>query len=337
MLWWWALGCEPETTTPTTPTPPAPDYSARGPWEVGTAEIEIVGTDGIELLVQLWYPTAQETGEPLFYDGVLAGDAFAGAPPACAEPRPLLAFSHGSGGIRWQSPFLTEGLASHGYVVVAPDHPGNTFFDEAPDFEALVVRRPIDLRDAVDALLAAAAEPSSPYMGCVDPAAGYAVAGHSFGGYTALALAGATVNAPADGSPLSFGDDRVWAALALAPWDGAGAITDGTAEITVPTMILTGARDETTPLALVEGLWEPLAAEPRYLGVFPDAGHFSFSPVACLVETTDGCGEDFLAPGVFTPLVDAAAGGFLEGIRGVPRAAERIPLAAAQIEWTTVP
>ena len=35
-------------------------------------------------------------------------------------------FSHGSCGFPGQSPFLTETLASWGFVVAAPPHPGNT-------------------------------------------------------------------------------------------------------------------------------------------------------------------------------------------------------------------
>ena len=37
-------------------------------------------------------------------------------------PYPVVFFSHGSGGIRMQSTYLTVALASHGYVVVSPDH-----------------------------------------------------------------------------------------------------------------------------------------------------------------------------------------------------------------------
>src|SRR5439155_87759 len=42
-------------------------------------------------------------------------------------PFPLVLFSHGNGGIRFQSLFLCAHLASHGYVVASPDHRGDTF------------------------------------------------------------------------------------------------------------------------------------------------------------------------------------------------------------------
>ena len=44
-------------------------------------------------------------------------------------PFPVVLFSHGNGGIRFQSFFFAAHLASHGYVVVSPDHHGNTFVD----------------------------------------------------------------------------------------------------------------------------------------------------------------------------------------------------------------
>lgn len=329
-------------STPTDAAPvEAPAYDARGPWPVGTARVEVTGTDGLVLPTQVWYPAAAEGGAAVVYDGLLAGDAFEGVAADCdpASPHPALAFSHGYGGTRYQSPFFTEFLASWGYVVIAPDHVGNTFVDLSGDFAELVVRRPTDVRDVVDWLFAEAGNPTSPYAGCVDPADGYAVSGHSFGGWTALAVGGAVVNDPVGDGTLDLGDPRVWAVLPLAPWDGLGAITTGTSAITAPTMILTGARDATTPIAQVTGLWDPLTVAPRYFGVFADAGHYSFSPVACLLETGDGCGPDFVDEATFTSVVDTAAAGFLEGTRGVDGATDRIPLdtTALDVDWTVVP
>ena len=47
-------------------------------------------------------------------------------PPQSRERRPLILFSHASYGHRRQSSFLCAHLASHGYVVAAADHTGNT-------------------------------------------------------------------------------------------------------------------------------------------------------------------------------------------------------------------
>ena len=52
--------------------------------------------------------------------------AYLDAEPALGGPWPIILFSHGNQGIKEQSFFLTEHLASHGYLVVAPDHQYNT-------------------------------------------------------------------------------------------------------------------------------------------------------------------------------------------------------------------
>ena len=44
----------------------------------------------------------------------------------CASPWPLVVFSHGSGAFRASYIYWTEFLASHGFVVVAGDHPGQS-------------------------------------------------------------------------------------------------------------------------------------------------------------------------------------------------------------------
>lgn len=313
-----------DTGTPLGNTAAPDTYGEPGEWHAGTFSRTIIGSDGLPLTLQVWYPSTQAGASPVTYDGLLLGDAYEGVTPDCAVNHPVLAFSHGHGGVRYQSPFFTEHLATHGWVVVAPDHRGNTFLDDSGDVLELMVRRPVDLADAFDALA------SDPTVGqCVTAADGYAVAGHSFGGYTAFVDAGATINLP----PGAVHDERVWAVLAFAPWDGAGVLTDGTKELKVPTMVLTGALDETTPIEQVRALWDPIVIAPRWLGVFGEAGHYSFSPVACLVNDGDGCGDGFLDSPTFTRLVNTATLAFLLELRGVPGAEDAIPTDAPEITW----
>jgi dienelactone hydrolase len=47
-------------------------------------------------------------------------------------PYPAIVFSHGFGGMRLQSIDLTVHLASRGYIVIAPDHPGRSLPDQLP-------------------------------------------------------------------------------------------------------------------------------------------------------------------------------------------------------------
>ena len=82
-------------------------------------------------------------------------------------------FSHGSCGYPNQSTFLTALLASHGFVVVAPPHPGNTIYEiarcgTAPALAAAFVERPQDILFVLDGMLAADADPGSPFFGAID-------------------------------------------------------------------------------------------------------------------------------------------------------------------------
>src|SRR5439155_848447 len=105
----------------------------------------------------------------------------------------LVAFSHGYGGHRRQSTFLCTHLASHGYVVAAMEHTGNTMLEVVqgvmtlrsggtlphPDtvLREFVVLRPADVSFVIDHILGT--------DGLVD-ADRIGMAGHSFGGWTTL-------------------------------------------------------------------------------------------------------------------------------------------------------
>ena len=51
-------------------------------------------------------------------------------------PFPLVVYSHGSGGLRFIASDYTEAIASHGYIVAAPDHTGNTALERLSNTEA---------------------------------------------------------------------------------------------------------------------------------------------------------------------------------------------------------
>ena len=192
----------------------------------------------------MWYPSTEEPGDGVRYDALWSGDATEGLTPDCSQQRPVLVFSHGWGGIRWQSAFLTEHLASHGYVVIAPDHTHNTFLDDdSAYFDTVVVRRPIDVTDSFDWLLDQSANDSSSLSGCVDQNGGFAISGH----VSQQPCAGAGAHDPFSDALLDL-SDRAWASLALAPWDVDDVLTTETmAPVDTPVMTLSGKLDETPP------------------------------------------------------------------------------------------
>lgn len=93
--------------------------------------------------VELWYPAGDEVHGrdldpahqdgyrllPGFPPGVQAAVRDARPRPLPAGSAPLLVFAHGHGAHRRQSTFLCTHLASHGYVVAAPDLVGSTAAD----------------------------------------------------------------------------------------------------------------------------------------------------------------------------------------------------------------
>ncbi|HVR74960.1 MAG TPA: hypothetical protein VMT52_11535 [Planctomycetota bacterium] len=136
-----------------------PPFASPGPWPVGVRRITLTDRSREDaylaghrvLVTEVWYPAVDEVKgqEPVefldfFAPHPEAGEAFVrhfkGEPADAnarfrsvavrdARPRtgrfPLLVFSHGNGGVRHQNLSQLEHLASHGYVVASPDHPGN--------------------------------------------------------------------------------------------------------------------------------------------------------------------------------------------------------------------
>ncbi len=192
------------------------DFTARGPHSVGVQTLEILspndplskpGDDPRRLPCEIWYPAStlespsaagdsnttlhEEASHPLG----LPHRARLNLPPL-ETPCPLIGFSHGNSGLRQQSTFLMTHLASWGFVVIAPDHMGNTFSEmlaldnEDARREAHLrarAQRPHDLAAALRRMTDPAVQESG--LPTVDPG-GIGVMGHSYGGWTALKLAG---------------------------------------------------------------------------------------------------------------------------------------------------
>ena len=280
-----------QTNPPSTPgaTSWTGDYDpfARGRFPVGVRTIQALDTVRNRLFpCELWYPAAaQHAGQDL----ALATQDFFTVPPnstprsqlavrnAAAQPGlyPLILFSHSSGDGRLQSTFLCTHLSSHGYVVGALDHSeviapelarreGETGEQKTARVQAWIANRVPDIRFLLDQLLQGAAWDAEVNL---DPAR-IGIVGHSFGGWTALAVPEV--------------DGRIRAVVALAPGGSSQPPPDIIpAQLTfawgrdVPTLYLVAENDTALPLAGMYELFERTRATKRMVILRrADHGHF---------------------------------------------------------------
>lgn len=280
-------GCSGSSDSPT----PAPDPAAPGPYPVGVTRIEIYDADRDRtMLTQVWYPAAESARDqaPASHASFLPPDLSFLADNVSFEivgvrdaeiapdgPWPLILFSHGSGGIRFQNSYECEHLASHGYVVVAPDHQGNTYFDASGEQAQLAVDRPLDLLYVLDEMTRLNSQDDSRFAGWIDFERPVGASGMSFGAFTIVVAAGM--------------DDRIQAVL---PQVWTGPLSE---DFDAATMLMIASEDKTTGLAGNAAMRETYenAPGPRIEIEVPDAGHFSFSFSCHLglgIGDGDGCG-----------------------------------------------
>ena len=263
------------------------DPFARGSFPAGTKSFEWNdATRDRSLPVDVWYPaTDAHRGQDLVPETQDKFQPFALAPAVTqeavrdAEARegrfPLVIFSHGFGGVKTQSTFFCTHLASHGYVVAAMNHVGNTTLDmmrmatappSAGFIDTFMSDRPADASFVIDRMLAGDS-------GLVIDPSRIGISGHSFGGWTTLNTAGR--------------DPRIRAALPLAPAGGTAAAAPG--EIPnalrdgltldwdrgVPTLYLVAELDTVLPLDGMRDLFAR-TREPRRGIVLLNSDHFHF-------------------------------------------------------------
>ncbi len=354
----------PDTTdaadTAIDPTPDAerPAPTEPGPHVVGyrklTVRYDPLGdADERELDLAIWYPASEETGRsPLYFDLFRQPGVHVDAPLIAGDDFPILLYSHGHLGFAEVSSFLTEFFASHGWVVAAPDHTGNTSETiSTPRVTAIYHDRPTDISAVLDALYAL--DGGDPLADALSE--NVVVSGHSFGGYTALALAGASYDidtiAPncADESDTSefcsemdsaaeaifragLGDERIDAAIAMAAGDYR-LFASGVAAVDIPVLHLTGALDESTTRAGDgDPIWLALDGEDDVRVDFATGAHHTFADTCDLgLELGDGCGPGFVPWQEAQPAINAYALAFAR------RHAQGIASAAALFEEGAAP
>ncbi len=327
-----------DTGGDTAAIPSAGNYAGPGVWTAGQDWSEITGSRGDTLYVSTWFPSGDVGGDQTYYgwtDWWTEGESYTDVSPACDSPRPVMVHSHGNTSLSWEMFWLPEFLATHGWIVLAPDHAGNTLYDATTSFTELYQRRPRDIQDTYDWLLVESSDPNSEFYGCVDPDDGYFMTGYSFGGYTAYANGGALVNGSQGEPSDDLGDSRVNGIVTFAPWDAYGLLTHGTSEITAPVLTIGGQRDDTVGTQYLE-LHGHIESTPRLLADFSNVGHYSFTPIYCAGEG-DGCGGSYFDQGEFTDLVGTAVIAWAEHTRGVAGALEQIPGdIPGELTWTLV-
>ena len=279
-----ACGDSGSTATPTSvsPEPTGSGYlDSPGPYAVGRRTVTMIdpARSGRTLTVDLVYPAdpAVAAGAPgssyVFVPGIDYPSPLAKQDVPVAPGRfPVVLYSHGASGTRFISSFLTEALASYGFVVAAPDHLGDAAADRLLGGGVNQAEnqrmRPADVSFVLTNVLAADA--ANPVGASVDPDR-VAVIGHSFGGFTALTAVAGWDTVPAD--------PRIKAVVGMAPYTR--DIPDAVLErVNVPTMLIGGTADGITPIQPnVERPWNLVPGRPLYNVELERAGHQSFTDV----------------------------------------------------------
>lgn len=229
--------------------------------------------------------------------------------PAGNTPRPVVVISHGLNSDRSSLDYLAQHLASHGYVVAVPEHTGsntqqllNLVQGQAQDITkpAEFVARPLDIQFLLDEL-GRLAQANPQLQGRINLNQ-VGVVGQSFGGYTALALAGAPINFPRlqaecgvklrnsfnlsqflqcqalqlSRQDYQLADPRVKAVVLINPISSTIFGPESLAQVKVPVLMFAGSADTIAP-ALPEQ-FQPftwLSSPQKYLAVIDGGTHFS--------------------------------------------------------------
>jgi len=266
-----ALQEVPPATAPVVPSAPSlAPWGERGPLAVESRLEEWHDAQrDRDVPVKLWFPKL---------------DAVQGA-------LPIVLFSHGLGGTRENYAYFGEHVASHGYVSVHLQHVGSDdaawrdqprplrAMERAASDPANIIGRPLDVSFAIDELTRLAADPQWPLHGRLDLAR-IAIAGHSFGAFTALAAAGRKFVLPL-GRERPLGDARVKACVAMsAPATDREKSNGSYDDVVIPCLHLTGTKD-TSPIGdtTAEQRRIPYDTSPnceRWLLILKDADHGAF-------------------------------------------------------------
>ncbi|MFM6036490.1 MAG: alpha/beta hydrolase [Sphaerospermopsis kisseleviana] len=229
--------------------------------------------------------------------------------PNLQNTTPVIVISHGLGLDSSNFRYLAKHLASHGFAVVVPNHPhlffnnrNNRKLQEANEF----INRPLDIKYILDKL-EKTNQSDGEFKGKLNLQQ-VGIFGQSFGGYTALALAGAKINfqqLQKDCQPdelqdtwnmslllqcralelqnkstqqenINLRDQRIKAAIAVNPITSSIFGESGLNQMQTPVMFI-GSSEDTVAPALYEQIlpFSWLTNPHKYLVMLVGATHFS--------------------------------------------------------------
>jgi predicted dienelactone hydrolase len=308
------------------PLPDAPELSARGEYNVGVQTINLVNKNQIDVLnskegkdplydrpitIEVWYPASvSDNAKTVVYDEVMgtAGDtlrpltpftfkgrAYRDATPITGSKFPLIVVSHGYVGSRYLMSYLTENLASKGYIVAAIDHTDSTFKD-ANAFQSTLLNRPKDIRFVINEMEKLGAKGSKNKLKNLVDARNTAIIGYSMGGYGVLNVGGAgysdalagfftgmtggstsiLVNTANNEEYKKLVDDRIKAIVAFAPWGMERGVWDaeGLKGLKTPTFFIAGSQDDISGYEKgIKAIYEGAVNADRFLLTYKNARH----------------------------------------------------------------
>ena len=295
----------------------APQLAPLGPMGVGFRSLTLVHRGQPDLVspdpktgaiilrdralkVDIWYPAqAAKRSKPISYNATLWGEpplppvAFTQSGLAIPNAKPLgsrhpfVILSHGYSNAPAVMTWLTENLASKGYVVAAIHHDDpNPYVSAAPIRAAPNYYRPVDISFVVAKLRAT--------LGAqIDPD-NLALIGYSQGGYGVLTAGGASLDPKHPAINLVSGGwlkdiargsagasaiqvPGVKAIVAMAPAGGGEASIwgpEGLAQITAPLLMIAGDRDPVVGYEqAAKSFFAQAVNSDRYLLTYKQAGH----------------------------------------------------------------
>lgn len=307
----------------------APELARRGPHAVGVrtehvnnpGQVDIVHWNEMTgkaplydrpLTLEIWYPatipagqqerTSYQVAVPFGPGGptpgtsetiAVAGKALRDAPAVAGQAFPLVIVSHGFPGSRYGLTYLTENLASKGYVVVAIDHT-DSLIGAPRSFQSTLLNRSRDQLFTLHWVERMAAQPDHFLHGMVDTSRA-AVVGYSMGGFGALASAGAGYSEQSTAAHFVpggyFGQliaerrkeaqsvpSNLKAIVAIAPWGKQPPYkswdADGLAGIRIPSLFIAGDQDDVAGFTLgIEPAFREAVNSDRCMLVYENASH----------------------------------------------------------------